>query len=49
MHSMGCTVGSPNLSLCVHAYHITHVISIMPASQFHFQANKNAELAGGNQ
>ena len=28
---------------------ITHLITIMPASQFHFLANKNAELAGGSQ
>ena len=29
--------------------HITHVISILSASQLHFLANKNAELAGGSQ
>ena len=26
----------------------THLITIMPASQLHFLANKNAELAGGS-
>ena len=28
---------------------ITHVISIFSASQLHFLANRNAELAGGSQ
>ena len=36
-------------SLCVHAYRITHLITIIPASQLHFLANKNAELPGGSQ
>ena len=30
-----------------HAYCITHLITIMPASQLHFLANKNAKLAVG--
>ena len=33
-------------SLCVHACRITHVISILSASQLHFLANRNPELAG---
>ena len=28
---------------------ITHAISIFPASQLHFLANRNPELAGGSQ
>ena len=31
--------------MCVHACRITHVISILSASQLHFLANKNPELA----
>ena len=27
---------------------VVHVIAIIPASQVHFQANKNAVLAGGS-
>ncbi len=28
---------------------ITHLITIIPASQLHFLANEDAELAGGSQ
>ena len=42
------TEGPLNLSLCVRAYRITHVVSILSASQLHFLANKNAELAGSS-
>ena len=33
----------------VQAFHITHLITIIPATQLHFMANKNAEQAGGSQ
>ena len=35
--------------LCARAFCITHVISILTASQLHFLANNNAELARGSQ
>ena len=44
-----CTVGPLNWILCVRACRITHVISIIAASQLHFLANRNAELAVGSQ
>ena len=38
-----------NWNFGVRACHITHLIIIMVASQLHFLANKNAELAGRSQ
>ena len=37
------------ITIVSYCYRITHVISIMSASQLHFLANKNAELAGCSQ
>ena len=42
------TVGL-NWNLDVNACRITHLITIMAASQLHFLANKNAEMAGRSQ
>ena len=38
-----------HLKYGVHARRITHVISILSASQLHFLSNNNAELASGSQ
>ncbi len=43
------TVGTLNWNLCVHARRITHLMTIIPASQLHFLANENAELASRSQ
>ena len=43
------TVGPLHWSLCARAFRITHVISIFLASQLHFLANRNPELADGSQ
>ena len=43
------TVGPLNWNLGLHACRITHLITIIAASQLHFLANKNAELAGRSQ
>ena len=43
------TVGPLHWILCVHAFRITHVISIFVASQLAFLANRNPELADGSQ
>ena len=43
------TVGPLNWNLCDRACRITHLISIMAASQLHVLANENGELAGRSQ
>ena len=43
------TVGPLNWNLDVCACRITHLITIMVASQLHFLASKNAELTGRSQ
>ena len=50
-HSMGNRQYSNSIEVCVPCilYHITHLITIVPASQLHFLANKNPKLAGGSQ
>ena len=43
------TVGPLHWGLCARAFRIVHVISIFLASQLHFLANRNPELADGSQ
>ena len=46
-HSIGMNSRATHLKFVYPRF--THVISILSASQLHFLANKNAELAGGSQ
>ena len=41
--------GHSNQVSVICAYRITHLITIIPASQLHFLAYKNAQLPGGSQ
>ena len=44
-HSIGMNSRATQLKFGVHACRITHLITIMAASQLHFLANENTKLA----